>query len=72
MEGIGYLIRMCLEAVKSVIVTVILIGLFVAGVVLGYGLLGVVAVVAFVWIILYGIYSITAGQVIKWRTNWFF
>lgn len=72
MEGIGYLIRMFLGTIKSTIVTVILIGLFAAGVVLGYGLLGVVAVVAFVWIILYGIYSITASQVLKWRSDWFF
>lgn len=72
MEGIGYLFRMLLEAALSVCVSAILIGLFIAGVVLGYAVLGVIAVVAFAWILLYGIYHIILAQVVKWRANWFF
>ena len=72
MEGIGYLIRMILEAWLSLAVIVILSVLFIGATVFGFGLLSIIAVGGFVWVILYGLYHIAKGQVLKWRKNWFF
>ncbi len=72
MEGIGFLFRMLLEAVFSTVFTVVVAVLFIAAVVLGYVIVGAAAVVAFVVIIIYGVYHIAKGQIVKWRENWFF
>ena len=72
MEGLGFFVRMLLEAVLTTVATVVLAVLFIAGVLIGYTILGVAAAVAFVFIILYGVYHIAKGKLLKWRRDWFF